>query len=253
MIKCLCIPLALSLGLASSLSLAEESIRPESLARISVSSTDVNRIKCGDGVITGIHFSQDKNVVVEVVDSNAYVKFLSLKQGEEITYTERASEFFVTCGGDVYELILLPKVINAKTIYLSNPTKNKIKDNIALYNDLPLEEQVVSFSLSLLTNDEKSLQQFNVKNFKSHNQDWFDFDKSTKIGKLKSFSVDGIGLKVTEFRVLSNINRRFNPTEFLDSRIGENILGVTVDPEVANAGEPIKLIVVEKDVKNGIR
>lgn len=229
-----------------------EMAKPEILTKIEVSSTDVNRIKCGDGNITGVHYSQDKNVVVDIKDENAFIKFQSLKRGDNYTYSERATEFFVTCGGDVYELILIPKISNTKTIYLSNPIKNRIESNLAEYNQLPLEEQIVNFSLALLTNDEKVLQQFNVKELKLSDQSWFDFDKTTNIGKKRSFSVDGLGLKISEYIVLSDINRRFNSKEFLDSRLSENILGVTLDPEIAHKGNPIKLIVVEKDVLNVI-
>jgi hypothetical protein len=244
------VTIAAMLGILSSNVMAYGEVRPENLTKIPVSSTDVNRIKCGDGLITGIHYSQDKNIAVEVKESNAYIKFLAMQQGSEITYSERASEFFVTCGGEVYELILLPKIMNAKTIYLSNPIKNKIKENISSYNELPLEDQIVKFSVALLSDDENILQQFNVKNYKATDQNWFDFDKYSKVGKIKSFSVDGIGIKVSEYRLISKKGRRFNPTEFLDSRLGENILGVTVDPEVVNANDPLKLIIVEKDVKN---
>lgn len=243
--------LALSVVSVSAFSI--EMAKPEVSTKIEVSSTDVNRIKCGDGNITGIHYSQDKNVIVDIKEENAFIKFMALKQGEQYTYSERATEFFVTCGGEVYELIFIPKISNPKTVYLSNPIKNRIQSNIDEYNQLPLEEQVVNFSLALLTNDDKVLQKFDVKENKLSEQNWFEFDKTTNIGKKRSFSVDGLGLKVSEYIVISDVNRRFNPKEFLDSRISENVLGLTLDPEIAYKGDPIKLIVVEKDVLNVIK
>lgn len=242
----------LGLSIASIPAYSIETAKPEVSTKIEVSSTDVNRIKCGDGNITGIHYSQDKNVIVDIKEENAFIKFMALKQGEDYTYSERATEFFVTCGGEVYELIFIPKISNPKTVYLSNPIKNRIRSNIVEYNQLPLEEQVVNFSLALLTDDDKVLQQFEVKQNKLSEQNWFDFDKTTRLGQKRSFSIDGMGLKVSEYIIISDINRRFNPKEFLDSRISENILGVTLDPEIAYKGNPIKLIVVEKGIVNVI-
>jgi len=230
---------------------AVTTIMPEKSSRVSVSTTDVNRIKCGDGVITGVHYSKDKNMIVEVKDSNAYVKFMALKEGEKITYSDRASEVFVTCGGEVYELILIPKKVNAKTVYLSNPIKNKISGNIERFGSLPLEEKIVRFSVAMLTNDADILEPLSVKKFKASQQDWFDYDTKTKIGKVAEFQVEGIGLKVTKFNLITTQDVRFTPTAFLDTRIGENILGVTLDPETVNAGEMATLIVVEKDVNHG--
>lgn len=226
-------------------------IKPESTAIIQVSSTDVNRIKCGDGVISGAHYSVEKNMVVEVKEENAFVKFKAIQLGEKITYSERATELFITCGGDVYELILKPKIMNAKTIYLSNPIKNRIQTSIDTYGQLPIEEQIVKFTIALLTDDDQLLSQFNVKKHKNSEQDWFDFSANVRVGKRRSYNIDGVGLRITEYMVFSNVDRRFNPTEFLDVRLGENILGVTLDPEVLRANEPGKLVVVEKAINNG--
>lgn len=230
---------------------ATELVKPELTTKVDVSSTDVNRIKCGDGIISGVHYSQDKNIVVEVKDSNAYIKFMALKEGDDVTYSERASEMFVTCGGDVYELILLPTISNAKTIYLSNPIKNQIKANIEKFGSLPLEDNIVSLSLALMTEDDSVLQQFSVKEIKPSQQEWFNFDKTTKVGRTEEFTVDGLGVKVSKYNIVSTVERRFNPTEFLDTRISENIMGLTLDPEVVRPKEVATLIVVEKDVNNG--
>lgn len=225
-----------------------EFVKPESMTKIQVSSTDTNRFHCNDGEINNVYYSEEKGMVDEIAGEDLYIKFQIKKVGDDILYTDKASELFVVCAGEVYQMILVPKVSNARVIYLSNPLKNRVKSNIDNYGALPLEERIIKLSVASLSNDISILDTFTVINHKSDDQDWFDFNESLRIGKIQTVLTDGLGLRVSKFRLISDKDKKYLPSDFLDTRLGESIVGVTLDPEVLIENEPSYLIIVEKEI-----
>ncbi|MDQ7039064.1 MAG: type-F conjugative transfer system secretin TraK, partial [Aquificota bacterium] len=93
-------------------------IEGEGYHYVIVSLTDVNRIVCGGGEITGVVYSREKSMEVRRKGANAWLKILPVKEGDRIEYPSYPREVYVECGGKIFSLIVLPKRRPATTIVL---------------------------------------------------------------------------------------------------------------------------------------
>ncbi|HIQ48512.1 MAG TPA: hypothetical protein EYH58_02600 [Aquifex aeolicus] len=100
-----------------------EIIESEGYRYVEVSLKDINRIVC-PYEISGVVYSKEKRIQVRVEGKNAYVKFLPLKEGNNLVYEDFPRELYIECGEKVFSLILVPREIPAKTIVLKVPLKD---------------------------------------------------------------------------------------------------------------------------------
>jgi len=52
--------------------------------------------------------SKEKGVIVKISGKNAFIKFVVVKKGEMVTYSETPTEMFVICGDSMFNLIAMP-------------------------------------------------------------------------------------------------------------------------------------------------
>ena len=99
---------------------ADVTVSPETVTAVEMSSTDVNRVVCSNGVVNDAFFSQEKGVTVTNNGSSAFVKFLIKRDGvNPDIYASGRAEFYIVCDGAVYTLMATPKKIGAQTIWLA--------------------------------------------------------------------------------------------------------------------------------------
>lgn len=221
------------------------SVNPETTTNVVMSNKDVNRLVCQSGSINDVYFSQEKGINVTVNEQNAFVKFFIKNDGIDNSYIDIESEFHVVCNGEIYTLLAHPENIEAQTIYLGNPTKSKIQDNILLYAALPIEEQAID--LTKRTIKDELPDSFNVINIPADQTALIiDAIKSLELIKTREVSIEGVGLKLSEYSGISKASRQLSETQFLNLRFGKNILAVTVDPLNVKAGGGVHVYVVEK-------
>lgn len=93
---------------------------------IDISKTDANRVYCESGEITEIVYSEEKELTIQKMGQNAIVKLTPINemQGEEVkstTINDFTRETYITCNGNMYSLVLVPKDMQAQTIILRTP------------------------------------------------------------------------------------------------------------------------------------
>lgn len=94
---------------------------PEETVPIKVSLKDVNRIVCVGGKIEFTAYSKEKRIEVKKEGKNAFVKIVPKIKGGKLVYEKVPRELYVGCVGRTFALLLIPKDIPAKTVYLKPP------------------------------------------------------------------------------------------------------------------------------------
>lgn len=223
-------------------------VHPETTKVISLSNRDINRVVCHPGQINDVFFSKDKAITVSLDKSqkNAFIKFLIKSDGVTNQYVTAKSEFYFTCDGEVYTIIGSPGERNAKTVHLSSPKKSKIEENIANFGSLPHEERVSEISVNVLQNNIPD--SFSVKRFKSSRITYPNFLPGVNLKKLATYKVEGVGLKATKYGVHSTHETPLLESDFLSVKLGNQIVGITLEPQFVAPKKPTTLIVVERVV-----
>ncbi|MBW1795642.1 MAG: type-F conjugative transfer system secretin TraK, partial [Deltaproteobacteria bacterium] len=104
--------------------------------KVTLSNRDINRITCPDGaLVKDVVYSSEKGVSVKIEGSNAFVKFLVIK--DTITgkqkYRLDPVEFYVICEeNQIFTLIGQPQKIPAQHIRLVR-TAQRVKKNLSLF------------------------------------------------------------------------------------------------------------------------
>lgn len=217
-------------------------ILPEVTTKVRLSNTDVNRLVCPDG-IKDVVFSQEKGVKVKITDGNAFLKFQVIKKGEEMIYTEVPSEFYVVCGGDIYSLVGMPQRVPAQTIRLSSGKKQKIQQNLSLFNGMPLEKKILTLIRQTYTDQLPESYEVRVVNRQINLFPalWMSFTRE--------IVVEGEGLAVREYRVSLKSGTepvRLTEQEFLRSELTSQPLAVAVDELLLSEGSHSRVFVVER-------
>lgn len=217
-------------------------ILPEVTTKVRLSNTDVNRLVCPDG-IKDVVFSQEKGVKVKITDGNVFLKFQVIKKGEEMIYTEVPSEFYVVCGGDIYSLVGMPQRVPAQTIRLSSGKKQKIQQNLSLFNGMPLEKKILTLIRQTYTDQLPESYEARVVNRQ------IDLFPTLWMSLTREIVVEGEGLAVREYRVSLKSGTepvRLTEQEFLRSELTSQPLAVAVDELLLSDGSHSRVFVVER-------
>ncbi|MGK7345007.1 MAG: TraK domain-containing protein [Candidatus Nitrospinota bacterium M3_3B_026] len=218
-------------------------VTPETVERIRLSSTDVNRIVCGAGDITDVVFSQEKGVNVKVAGRDAFVKFLvKRKPGGKLEYSETPSELFVVCGGKTYTLIALPGRIPSRTVRLSTGAAARVDGNRALLGALPFEKKILEIVRYMYTGGYPD--SFTVR---EEGGLLVLSGPEYDVRLVRTVDVEGEGLRALEYEVaVKRDGLELSERDFLHPALSERPLSIALDGPGATSGRTRRLFVVER-------
>ena len=208
---------------------------------VHLSNRDINRIVCS-GSISDLIFSEEKGVTGHFSGNSAFIKFRAEEINGELLYAETPSELFVVCNGAVYTLIAEPHEIASVTLHLAAPAKDVFHKNIDLYKNMPLEKQVLQII-------KQGYEGGYPSSYKVANADTLiPLCGDLRVNLMQTVDVEGVGLRLKQFRVASTKNEPVELEEktFLSLGISESILAVAIEDHVLNTGEETRVFVVEK-------
>lgn len=208
---------------------------------VHLSNRDINRIVCS-GSISDLIFSEEKGVTGHFSGNSAFIKFRAEEINGELLYAETPSELFVVCNGAVYTLIAEPHEIASVTLNLAAPAKDAFHKNIDLYKNMPLEKQVLQII-------KQGYEGGYPSSYKVANADTLiPLCGDLRVNLIQTVDVEGVGLRLKQFRVASTKNEPVELEEktFLSLGISESILAVAIEDHVLNTGEETRVFVVEK-------
>lgn len=114
---------------------------PDSLQRVRLSSTDVNRVVCNAGEIVDVVYSKEKGLITKISGGNIFLKFQVFEQEGQLVYSSNPVEIYLTCGEAVYSMIADPVRIPSVTVTLADRS-DRFKENAVLFTGLALEEKL---------------------------------------------------------------------------------------------------------------
>ena len=221
-------------------------IKPGSLRRVNVSQDDVNMLECVNGAITDRTFSTEKPMSFATNqgnDSFAFVKFAKqqMPDGEIQVYTKE-TELYVTCGGDVYSLLMVPTNIPTQRIILDSGRKQELESNISIFKELDIEDAAVT--LIDKAEFEPSLPDSYTVKMADVGTEWIDVIPAVKARLVRTIKPEGVGLVVYEYLVYSTLDMNLNEFDF--AKLKANSFAVRIAKTSLKAREATKVFVVER-------
>jgi conjugal transfer pilus assembly protein TraK len=217
-------------------------VLPETATRVRLSASDVNRLVCQEE-IKDVVTSKEKGVIVKISGKNAFIKFVVVKKGDRVTYSETPTEMFVICGETMFNLIAMPGRLPAQTIQLSTGQRDRVKKNLSLFDGLPFEQKILKVVQESYTEDVP--ESYVVKKINRKTKVSF---KEIDLRLRREIEIEGEGMKVREYEAtLKPLHAEFllNERMFLRSGLAENPVAVAIDEPLLKTGEIARIFVVE--------
>jgi hypothetical protein len=226
----------------------EERVLPERPTVVLVSSRDVNRINCSQGV-QDVVWSAEKPVKVSRAGDNVFVKFLVAKQGEREAYATAPLDVHVICGGVVFTLILHPREMDSVTVRLGDTRRPQLQAVAKEWGTLALEEQVKRLTLAVYRNqipDSFTRQTISA----GHPRRNLAIYRNAQVVGQSEVQAPGVGLRAVEYVVIAGDAMQLSERDFLVPQMGD-VVGVTVEPLALNKDDVARLIVIERVPASG--
>jgi conjugal transfer pilus assembly protein TraK len=209
-------------------------IQPETSTPVELSSKDINRFVCVNGLINDVYYSEEKGIQVKNDGKNSFVKFLIKNNGIRKEYVTTASEFFIVCDGETYSIIGNPKSdIEAQTYRLGSSYKQQLDNIKSIFGALPDEEKAVLATQMVYKNDSDLLRKIESTQYQKDHS---------------SYKIDGYGLLIKEYRIEAKQDiQSLQEIQFLNRYFGNHIFAITVIPQSLKAGSVGQVFIVEKE------
>lgn len=222
-------------------------VLPEVPTVVELSSSDVNRLICPEGLeakdlVTDVVFSKEKGVIAKVVGRNVFVKFKIQKKDNREIYSKTPTEIYVVCGDVVYNIIAVPKRIPAKTVTLSLNI-NKIKKNVSVYGSLPFEKKVLTFIKSVYRDEIPETFSVSIVNKK------IDIYKDIDLSLVRIIAMEGEGLRLKEYiaSIKGDVEEiTFKEKDFLNTEVTTRPVAISLTKLNIKKGESTRIFVVEQ-------
>jgi len=226
-------------------------VKPGMTVQVYMSSKDNNRVSC-PVKIRDVVYSREKGsgIGVKVVRKNAFIKFLVSEIGGKRIYATEPSEFFITCGDDVYSIIAVPKEIPAQTIVLSPGRKKRIEENMDIFAGIPFEKKVTKIIREAVTGDIP--QTFDIQKYDRGFQVFRDLD----VFLARIITVEGEGLRLKEYSISIRKSAgqekiELKETDFLRKELAHRPVAVSLEQNSIKKGDVTRLFIVERMTQSG--
>ena len=215
-------------------------VKPEVITKVKVSNRDVNRI-VSPFPIKDIVYSKEKGVMVSFVGKNAFVKFAIKKLpfgGYE--YIVVPTELYIVTTGGVYTIIAEPTAIMGRTIRLTGGTFNKIKQNQAIFSQLPYEKKIITIIKSVYTN-----------NIPATWDVLHPAVKPVKLGcmtarLLEFVNIEGTNFDLKEYEITSSQSVNITEKNFINPKLSKTPAAIALTHFKVDKDNPSYLFIVER-------
>ena len=222
------------------ISLPDVFVKPEVIEKIKVSNRDVNRI-VSPFPIQGIVYSKEKGVMVSYMGRNAFLKFAIKKLpygGYE--YISVPTELYIITQNGVYTIVAQPTDIMGRTIRLTGGTLNKIKQNQAMFSQLPYEKRLV-----------KIIKAVYMDKIPSSWEVLHPAVKPVKIGYVNARLIElvnivGTGFSLKEYEITAKIPAYITEKDFISTKLSRKPVAIALTQFNISPGNPSYLFIVER-------
>lgn len=218
----------------------DAALTPDNPTEITISNSDINKIRCENGKVNDVRTSAEKGVQVDVAGSNIFVKFNIRQIEEKVEYVTKRTEFYITCNGVDYMLYALPRLIAGRTVRLVGGAEQRAQENLALFGAMSDEERAVNLSERIITeNVPRSFKIVSVVD-----QVMPGPIAGITIVPRRRYSLEGGEMSIGEYLVRSDRSVTLDETMFLMPALGANMYSITLERLSLEAGQASRLIIV---------
>lgn len=220
---------------------AAQSVAPDVRTTVKVSNRDVNRFVC-PGTMQDMIFSKEKDITGHFSKSDAFIKFKITQVGTEKQYATEENELFLVCDGNVYTIITEPADMPSTTVRLIPPAGDSLKQNVAMFKNMPLEKQALHIIRQAYGDHYPS--SYKV----TETEQLVPVRPDLNVLLRQYIDVEGIGLRLKRYDITSTAFDVISvaETDFLRSDVSPSLLAVAIEDHNLNPGESTRLFVVEK-------
>ncbi|NQY62908.1 MAG: type-F conjugative transfer system secretin TraK [Alteromonadaceae bacterium] len=220
-----------------------QNVSPDQYTNVSLSNNNPNHIVCMSGDINDTNYP--KHIPIETgIGSVGRDLFLAYKfkrniqGGLEFVTTKHV--IHITCNGDVYSLNITPIQNVTETLYLGDNKLAAIKANAKLIKHKDVEDIMVELTLAAINNDLPP--QYSVKREGSVLPAIFD---GLKIIQRRTIQLNGMGLRLKEYEVFSNVERVISKRQFIRREFSQALRMITIVNQAPSPEQPARLFIVE--------
>lgn len=227
------------------ISYSPQKAMPESVTRVDLSNTQINRIIAPSGHSIKDVIIQKGSLQAKIDGRNAFVNFTKTLDAytQETKSTSDPAEIYVVLEtGTVYTLISNPKKISAQTVQLGGDD-SKIKENLAMFDGMPLEKKAVLLTKTAISGEIP--ESFAQKKIGKR----IDAISSLNLILNRIVTVEGENLILKEYYVSIKGEERateLNEKTFLLPSLTQKTIGITLENANLVKGQVIRLFIVER-------
>ncbi len=220
---------------------AAQSVAPDVQTTVKISNHDVNRFVC-PGTMQDMIYSKEKDITGHFSKSDAFIKFKITQIGAERQYATEENELFLVCDGNVYTIITQPTSIPSTTVHLIPPAGDSVKQNVAIFKNMPLEKQALHIIRQAYGKQYPSTYKVTEANQRVFIRPDLDVLLQQYV------DVGGIGLRLKRYSISSMATEDIavKETDFLRSAVSPSLLAVAIEDHTLRPRESTRVFVVEK-------
>lgn len=226
----------------------KQTVKPGALQPVTISQSDVNLVQCQAGAITDRTYSTEKPLIYEPgKGTDGKISYIKLQQQEvdgEVRYYTKELELYVTCGGEVYSLMLVPKDVRTQHLILSPGRSEAMNRNLAMFGELDLEEAAVTL-IDKVQFEADLPASFSVSDALPGETNWKTVSPYVRARLIRSVKPDGVGLVVHEYVMFTEASEA-TLSEFDFVKLHDNTFAVRLSGTVLQNRQPGRAYVVER-------
>jgi conjugal transfer pilus assembly protein TraK len=236
--------MALAFSCVAHITHAETGVPPEVPTMVDFSNKEINRIVC-PGEISDLIFSKEKGLTGHFTGNSAYIKFSIEEMNGKRTYASEPSELYVICDGSTYSIVANPIGKQPATVRLAPPKSADVDKNIAIFKNMPLENQIIRLIKDGYAGSYPS--SYKLSETSPAKISLPDLDMKEK----ERVDIDGVGLRLKIFQVVALADKEIEEKTFLTNQISDSIIAISIEDHKVRRGHKTRILVVERKEKDG--
>jgi len=197
-------------------------VRPNRLEYVPISVKDVNYLQCKNGVINDVTYSDEKPLIFKRGNqgTDAFIKTKARKDQNSSTvlyYTEDL-DVYVVCDGEVYSLMLQPKMTVSQRIVLDGGKGKQIAANVTKISGMPHEEAVIDI-LDKIHSERGNLPSVFQVTKADLNESWKRVTDKTSARLREKIKLEGSGMTVYVYQLYSRLGDTLHEMDVVNAKL----------------------------------
>ncbi|MDE1315500.1 type-F conjugative transfer system secretin TraK [Vibrio aestuarianus] len=197
-------------------------VRPNRMEYVPISVKNVNYLQCKNGVINDRTLSEEKPLIFNRGSSgnDAFIKTKARKEQntQKVLYYTEDLDLYVVCDGEVYSMMLQPKMIEPQRIILDGGKGKQIASNVQKINGMPHEETVIDI-LDKVHSERGNLPHVFQVTKANLNEPWNRVTEKTSARLREKIKLEGSGMTVYLYQMYSRLGDTLHEMDVVNAQL----------------------------------